>query len=350
MRFVTLPALLLILTAIAPMSEAMEAGPYESDLRAFDLGSDLTDVAIWNDTVAYCDGTGNVYAFDIRTNKSLLLDTMSDTPRIYCQFVCWAKGPSNTLIVYDLARSEYRNTLVNNVTGISISGDRVVISRFEHDPYSNGSISNIYVFNIDNDTIESVSLFPSNKMNPCIYGDMVVWQDTRSGDKDIYMFNLTTRIERAITDEPGDQVFPRAWGDWVVYRDQRTTPSRAIAYSLSSRERIIISTNGGGFPMIYGDHVVFTISGTYVFDISCNQSYKISEKNVAKGIWENRIVDIDSGRLLLLEFKKKGPDNAGILDILPFIIIAVLITGGAGTCGVMLWYDEGGSKKKDGGD
>jgi len=238
---------------------------------------------------------------------------------------------------------------VNNVNGISIIGVRIALSRFEHDPYTNGSVSNIYVYDIANSTMASVSLYPSNKMNPCIFGDVVVWQDSRRGDKDVFMFDLASKIERSVADGPGDQVYPRVWGDWIVYKDQSTTPSRTIAYSISDRTVTTVSTEGGGFPLIYGDRIIYTISGTYLFDLAENRSAKISEKNVARCIWENRIVDIDAQGILLLQFEPKEESGAVLSDVLPYVLIAALVVGGGGACAAMLWMDEGGSKKKGGG-
>jgi len=252
------------------------------------------------------------------------------------------------MIIYDLVSATFKDTGVNNVTGISISGGRIALSRFEHDPYTNGTISSIYIYDIANSTLGSISLFPSNKMNPCIFGDRVVWQDTRNGDKDIFLYDMATRIERSLTDGPGDQVFPRIWGDWVVYKDQSTTPSRTMAYSITQRTSLTVSTEGGGFPVIYDGKIIYTISGTYMFDIAQNRSYKISPNNVARCIWENRVVDIGSDGLVILEFMPHDDAGVKFMDVLPYVIVAVLVIGGAGTCAAMLWLDEGGSKKKDG--
>lgn len=347
MRSMFLAGLMLALMAIASLAAAEDVAQYNASERTLDMGVDIVDVAIWNGTIVYQDGAGNIATKDLADSKSHVLDQQAKLPRVGGRYCAWTKNMSNTLIVYDLVSAMYRNTGVNNVTGISMSGGRIALSRFEHDPYTNGSISNIYVYDIANSTLASISLFPSNKMNPCIFGDRVVWQDARYGNKDIYLYDLNTKIERSLVNGLGDQVFPRIWGEWVVYKDQSTSPSRTMAYSILKRSTIMVSTEGGGFPIIYKDKIIYTISGTYLFDIAQNRSYKMSINNVARDIWENRVVDISSGDLVIMEFKPIDDKGVKFMDVLPYIIVAVLVIGGAGTCAAMLWMDEGGSKKKN---
>jgi len=65
-----------------------------------------------------------------------------------------------------------------------------------------------------------------------------------------------------------------------------------------------------------------------MFDIAQNRSYKISQNNVARCIWENRVVDIGSDGLVILEFMPHDDAGVKFMDVLPYVIVAVLVIGG----------------------
>lgn len=61
-----------------------------------------------------------------------------------------------------------------------------------------------------------------DKGNPAVHGDLVVWQDKRSGTSyDIYGYDIARQVEFPICTVAGDQVEPRIHGNRVVWPDKR---------------------------------------------------------------------------------------------------------------------------------
>ena len=62
---------------------------------------------------------------------------------------------------------------------------------------------------------------PAEQRSPQIWGDLVVWQDSRRGNWDIYAFDLGTGMEFPISTAPDDQTHPDIWDGVVVWQDHR---------------------------------------------------------------------------------------------------------------------------------
>jgi len=62
---------------------------------------------------------------------------------------------------------------------------------------------------------------PHSQTSPAIYGDIVVWNDTRNGNRDIYGYNLSTEEEFSVTADPHDQSWPVIYEDIVLWDDER---------------------------------------------------------------------------------------------------------------------------------
>ncbi|MBC8217960.1 MAG: hypothetical protein H8E73_05795 [Planctomycetes bacterium] len=71
-----------------------------------------------------------------------------------------------------------------------------------------------------------------DQQSPAIYGNTVVWQDDRAGNRDIFGYNLTTRRQFQITDDAGDQTNPATSGNTVVRQDSRGGNSQIYAVVL----------------------------------------------------------------------------------------------------------------------
>ena len=67
-----------------------------------------------------------------------------------------------------------------------------------------------------------ISIGAIDKSNPAIFGDLVVWQDKRSGSSyDIYGYDTAKQVEFPICTTSGDQTDPRVNGNRVVWSDKR---------------------------------------------------------------------------------------------------------------------------------
>ncbi len=121
----------------------------------------------------------------------------------------------------------------------------------------------------------SITTDPGDQRSPAIYGDIVVWEDTRNGDTDIYGLNLSTMEEFQITTAPGSQKNPAIYGNYVVWEDYRNDTSALYGYNLVTKEEVLITNSPGSKrdPAIYGDIVVWEDGRTGNPDIfGCNLS------------------------------------------------------------------------------
>ncbi|MGI5834856.1 MAG: hypothetical protein ACOX87_00005, partial [Chloroflexota bacterium] len=68
-----------------------------------------------------------------------------------------------------------------------------------------------------------ICIAPGDKGAPAIHGDLVAWQDKRSGSSyDIYGYDIARQVEFPICTATGDQSEPRIHGDRIVWLDKRS--------------------------------------------------------------------------------------------------------------------------------
>ncbi len=116
----------------------------------------------------------------------------------------------------------------------------------------------------------------ADQVNPDISGDLVVWQDNRSGNSDIFRYNLTDGAVTQITTDPADQANPAVSGisRLIVWEDNRNGSWDIYWYSPFSGEEYPVTTAPGDqrYPSIAFQYVCWqdNRSGnwtTYVADL-----------------------------------------------------------------------------------
>jgi beta propeller repeat protein len=153
---------------------------------------------------------------------------------------------------------------------------------------------------------------------PSIYGDRIVWQDWRNGNRNdgpfnIYMYNISTRKETQITTS-GLASYPSIYGDRIVWQDGRNGNSQndtegghdIYMYDLSTHKetRITNSTipaDGFGYYLglaISGNRILW--GGTYhyyIYDISTHKETYIDNVPIINPAFFGNIIvgvsDID---------------------------------------------------------
>jgi len=113
---------------------------------------------------------------------------------------------------------------------------------------------------------------------------------TNDGDTDADGFYIGHYIqnEKRITNEtskPDTIWHPVIYGDRMVWGD---LTSGIYMYDLSTGLETQISNNKGGYPVIYGDRIVY--SGIYMYDLSTGLETQISNNGCCPAIYDDRIV------------------------------------------------------------
>ena len=131
---------------------------------------------------------------------------------------------------------------------------------------------------------------------PSIYGDRIVWQDWRNGNKNdgpfnIYMYNISTHKETQITTS-GSAGVPSIYGDKIVWRDWRNgyrdsleEESDVYMYDLSTHKEIRITNRTiffdyffGFGPCISGNRILYGRTYDYcIYDISTQKETHIDD-------------------------------------------------------------------------
>jgi len=105
---------------------------------------------------------------------------------------------------------------------------------------------------------------------PSVWGDRIVYEDSRNGNYDIYMFSLSPWGETRITTNSENQRYPHICGDRIVWLDNRggTDFWDVYVYDIVSKTETNIGHAGNYFgsrpyPRISGDRIVWYRSTSY---------------------------------------------------------------------------------------
>ncbi len=133
---------------------------------------------------------------------------------------------------------------LSHTTGI------VIVFALVFSPFAIG-VETTYEFQITSDF--------HDQRTPAIYGDIVVWQDTRNGNWDIYGYNLSIKEEFKIITDLGSQKNPAIYGDIVVWEERQDGKYALYGYNLLTEELFEIATSSReiSHPAIYEDIVVW---------------------------------------------------------------------------------------------
>ena len=97
---------------------------------------------------------------------------------------------------------------------------------------------------------------------PAIYEDKIVYYNNRNNNMDVFMFDLSTGQETRITNNPYSQNRPRIYGNMIVWQDTRnsgTLSNDIYCFDLSTNQETMLaggSVSQGG-PFIYKDIIAW---------------------------------------------------------------------------------------------
>jgi beta propeller repeat protein len=132
--------------------------------------------------------------------------------------------------------------------------------------------------------------------NPAIYGNTIVWQDSRNGNLDIYIQDLSNK-KQIHTTNPAYQTVPAIYGNTVVWADDLDI----YMQDLSTKKQTRITTSGESGPDIYGNKIVYHKYAAnddeswyelYMYDLSTKKVTQIPIiiSSIAADVYGNKIV------------------------------------------------------------
>lgn len=141
---------------------------------------------------------------------------------------------------------------------------------------------------------------PNYQFIPRIYGDKIVWVDTRNGNHDIYMYDLSTGQETPITTDAVWQEWPDIYENKIVWEESVSISSDIFMYDISTGKKTQITKNTGLQirPVIYGDKIAWLDyrngnQDVYMYDISTGKETQVTtntKQQFAPSIHGNKIV------------------------------------------------------------
>jgi beta propeller repeat protein len=94
-------------------------------------------------------------------------------------------------------------------------------------------------------------------VDPCVSGNKIVWSDDRNGNSDIYMYEISTKKTTRITTNTANQTYPGVYGNYIVWEDDRPKYGHSVyLYDLSTKKEIQLPSSGWS-PAIYGNNVIW---------------------------------------------------------------------------------------------
>lgn len=141
-----------------------------------------------------------------------------------------------------------------------------------------------------------VTTDPGRQAHPAIWGDRVVWEDDRHGNRDIYLYDFGLGEEIRLTQDGADQSAPAIWEDRVVFTDGRHGGSDVYLHDLATglETRLTQGPSSAAEPAIFGqlvawhDEAVGT-GGVYVHDLATGESERLSQAGRRARVWGDTV-------------------------------------------------------------
>lgn len=170
---------------------------------------------------------------EITSSSATIIHTQIYDTQIYGNYVSWlshVSGSENHVFLFDItARTEERISTESCFVCVDIDMHENHVA-FISDNDGN-DWPHVFVHDIETGTTEKVTTGNWAHMFPKVWGNVVVWTDTREGGDyvdygmaDIYMYNLTTREETAVCDHPASQVSGIIYENTIAWSDFRNDP------------------------------------------------------------------------------------------------------------------------------
>ncbi len=209
----------------------------------------------------------------------------------------------------------------------------------------------IYAYNLTTGAESQITTDTDNQNDPAIYDNKIVWEDYRNGNPDIYMYNLTTGIESQITTSTDNQTYPNIYGDKIVWQDYRNSTSTAdiYMYNLTTgiESQITTDTNNQYGPAIYGNKIVWHDNRNGNWDIYMDTLATGTRAMTSAESWDSGIGNWDWAGSKVASGDFNGD---GLMDLVAFYGYGAtrqtkawvfLNNGNGGYNAPVVWWDSG---------
>jgi len=139
---------------------------------------------------------------------------------------------------------------------------------------------------------------------PAISGDLIAYEDDRSGTVDIYVYNITTGTEKRLTDQAGEHYWPKIYGDRLVWWDDRYGNFDIFLSNISTgvETRITTDPRNQENADLFGDRIVWMDRRSGNFDTFLYNTTTGVETRITSDIadqwepqiWDDRIIWMDN--------------------------------------------------------
>lgn len=280
LRFCKPHFILLFITLVSGMDLQAQYNPFTN---ITDDNIAHYNPAIFENYVVYeewINGEGkDVWLYNITTGEKLKLNSGSDgmalQPDIYGDRVVWQDNRSGVYKIYTYLISRPD---IGDYQLLDIDGEQTDPAIYENtlvwiDHRGDEFSANVFMYDISTALITQITTDDDyQQSSPDIWGNIIVYEDGRNGNRDIYMYNIYTKEETQLTEDNAYQTNPCIYKTRVIWEDERNGNLDLYMHNMSYAGTVFeevdfpiytgegfrkISTSNDKNPSIYGDYIVF---------------------------------------------------------------------------------------------
>lgn len=246
-------------------------------------------------------------------------------------------GDTHQIHYYDINEGKKKeidiqmNTLTSGAQMPFVKGKYAIY--YAQDKTFSSTHSNIYAVNMETGNPFLITNAPREQMTPVISDNgIAVWSDLRSGNLDLYYkdLNKPEEGEKLFVQAANNQRSPRIWGNKVVWKDSRVGNRHDLYLKEIGGQEVLLANNvGDGTPDIWENWVVWQYKGKIsIMDINTkkikeivtskgNQTVRVRDGKVAYSVYDGEnnyihIYDIANNKDTKLDYPLINPPSLAI--------------------------------------
>lgn len=205
-------------------------------------------------------GRSVAYLYDEKTGTSEAVKSDSysqEEPVISGNYAVWSTGgPESDIILKDLKTGIETKITNDELKQYAPYTDGINVVYIEEG--ESGSPFDIVLYSIASQEKKVIATGESEKSNPVIDGDYIVFEEMKSGTLSLILYQISTEVESLIS-KTGEVANPDMKSGKIVFEDYRDGNADIYLYDIASKtETVVVSGPGDQVrPSVSGDHIVF---------------------------------------------------------------------------------------------